>query len=210
MTNIQNETLTQPKFEFIGGYLYLDLINTQIRQHGKTIDLLDNFQQWIAWLVEAKVFTNDETQKGLQNWGNSAAGTDLLRQVKDFRQLLRRMVETILEGGTLNTKPISTINELLRSRTGHLQLEANDTKFHTKFIYEVTAPIHLLVPVAEDTAHFLSNANLSRLKVCDNPDCIRFFYDGTKNHSRRWCSMDTCGNRMKVAAYHARKRDTAS
>lgn len=29
--------------------------------------------------------------------------------------------------------------------------------------------------------------------------CILFFYDTTKNYSRRWCSMSACGNRMKVA-----------
>jgi CGNR zinc finger/Putative stress-induced transcription regulator len=44
-----------------------------------------------------------------------------------------------------------------------------------------------------------------RLKVCGNPDCGRVFYDSSRNRSARWCSMATCGNRMKGRAYRRRK-----
>jgi predicted RNA-binding Zn ribbon-like protein len=33
---------------------------------------------------------------------------------------------------------------------------------------------------------------------------LRYFYDVSKNQTRRWCSMDVCGNRAKVAAYYHR------
>jgi len=45
----------------------------------------------------------------------------------------------------------------------------------------------------------------SRLKICGNPQCQRIFYDRSKNRSGRWCSMVSCGNRMKVRAYRRRK-----
>jgi len=34
------------------------------------------------------------------------------------------------------------------------------------------------------------------------------FYDGGKNNTRRWCSMNLCGNRDKVARYRARRRES--
>jgi predicted RNA-binding Zn ribbon-like protein len=46
----------------------------------------------------------------------------------------------------------------------------------------------------------------SRLKVCGNAQCQRIFYDRSKNRSGKWCSMTSCGNRMKVRAYRRRKR----
>jgi predicted RNA-binding Zn ribbon-like protein len=44
----------------------------------------------------------------------------------------------------------------------------------------------------------------NRLKVCPDDGCAWAFYDESRNRSRRWCSMDVCGNRHKVRAYRDR------
>ncbi|MEL6311405.1 MAG: CGNR zinc finger domain-containing protein [Pseudomonadota bacterium] len=56
---------------------------------------------------------------------------------------------------------------------------------------------------------------MARLKTCPGVDCGWMFVDETKNGRRRWCSMETCGNRAKAARHYARsrrkpKRDEAS
>jgi len=60
------------------------------------------------------------------------------------------------------------------------------------------------VPVAHYAANFFATADYSAIRKCENPTCILFFYDTSKNHSRRWCSMELCGNRSKVAAFRER------
>ena len=47
----------------------------------------------------------------------------------------------------------------------------------------------------------MTAGNWNRLKVCANDACQRAFYDSSRNRSGRWCSMATCGNRMKGRAY---------
>lgn len=47
-----------------------------------------------------------------------------------------------------------------------------------------------------------------RFRMCANPDCKTVFYDRSKNHSAKWCSMSSCGNRNKVRAF--RQRHAAS
>jgi predicted RNA-binding Zn ribbon-like protein len=44
------------------------------------------------------------------------------------------------------------------------------------------------------------------LKVCNDETCTSVFYDRSKNHSGKWCSMQSCGNRNKVRAWRARQR----
>jgi CGNR zinc finger protein/putative stress-induced transcription regulator len=44
------------------------------------------------------------------------------------------------------------------------------------------------------------------LKECAGDDCNAVFFDRSKNHSGRWCSMSTCGNRAKVRAWRERRR----
>jgi hypothetical protein len=45
-----------------------------------------------------------------------------------------------------------------------------------------------------------------RLQECGAADCQSVFYDRSKNHSGKWCSMRTCGNRNKVRAWRARQQ----
>jgi predicted RNA-binding Zn ribbon-like protein len=49
-----------------------------------------------------------------------------------------------------------------------------------------------------------------RLRECSSPTCTVVFYDRTKNHTTRWCSMATCGNRDKVRRFRERERATAN
>jgi predicted RNA-binding Zn ribbon-like protein len=64
----------------------------------------------------------------------------------------------------------------------------------------------LLVPVAEAVARLLAEGDFSLVRKCESSDCTLWFYDRTKSHHRRWCSMAQCGNRMKVAAFRARRK----
>ncbi|RFU38695.1 zf-CGNR multi-domain protein [Actinomadura logoneensis] len=45
-----------------------------------------------------------------------------------------------------------------------------------------------------------------RVRKCADPDCVLWFYDLTKNGSRRWCSMEICGNRAKTARFQQAHR----
>ena len=45
----------------------------------------------------------------------------------------------------------------------------------------------------------------ARLKACSAEDCQWAFFDGSRNHSRTWCSMDVCGNRSKTRRYRSRR-----
>jgi predicted RNA-binding Zn ribbon-like protein len=49
-----------------------------------------------------------------------------------------------------------------------------------------------------------------RLKICSSDSCRYVYYDRSKNGSRRWCSMDVCGNRSKTRAYRVRRAGSAS
>jgi hypothetical protein len=54
------------------------------------------------------------------------------------------------------------------------------------------------------------DGSLHRLRECSAPTCTVVFYDRTKNHTGRWCSMATCGNRDKVRRFRERERERAS
>ncbi|MFF9839496.1 CGNR zinc finger domain-containing protein [Streptomyces sp. NPDC013740] len=53
--------------------------------------------------------------------------------------------------------------------------------------------------LAADAIHVLGGADRARIKACEGPGCAGLFLDGSRGANRRWCSMNTCGNRVKKA-----------
>ncbi|MFI6771723.1 CGNR zinc finger domain-containing protein [Nocardia sp. NPDC050412] len=63
---------------------------------------------------------------------------------------------------------------------------------------------HALTTLLADVATAVAAGTWSRLKTCREPSCRWAFYDHSRNRGRTWCSMDVCGNRVKVRASHRR------
>ena len=63
----------------------------------------------------------------------------------------------------------------------------------------------LLTKIAIELVKLLSSKEFKYLKKCDNHKCSLYFIDTSKNHSRRWCSMEICGNRAKVSKFNKKK-----
>ncbi len=65
---------------------------------------------------------------------------------------------------------------------------------------------HLAVDGGMALAQVVAAGETDRLQVCDAPDCQAVLIDLSRNRSKRYCDARTCGNRLNVAAYRARKR----
>ncbi|GAA0401314.1 hypothetical protein Acor_38660 [Acrocarpospora corrugata] len=65
---------------------------------------------------------------------------------------------------------------------------------------------HLAADCGVALAHVLVEGERDRLRSCAAPDCSHVFVDESRNRSRVYCDSRTCGNRMHVAAYRARRR----
>jgi predicted RNA-binding Zn ribbon-like protein len=81
--------------------------------------------------------------------------------------------------------------------------------------------VHYFAPGASLADHLAADGGMAlaflvvagerkRLRRCDAPDCRHAFVDLSRNRSRRYCDSRTCGNRLHVAAYRARRREAAS
>ncbi|WP_246856811.1 CGNR zinc finger domain-containing protein [Brenneria corticis] len=64
----------------------------------------------------------------------------------------------------------------------------------------------MLGPIAELAASLISEKSFELVRKCEHPECSLWFYDRTKAHRRRWCSMALCGNRAKVARFRRQQK----
>jgi len=196
-------------FLFVGNHLCLDFINTQMIVHGVLTDLLDDFSDLVTWLVQAGALDESEEREVVKTWRGQKEGAHTFEEARTFRGILRGMVERIVAGKPIPQPAVEAINRLLRRHVGYAQLVRVQDGFERTFCSESSPATRLLVPLAESASHLLCSGDLSLVKKCQNPACVLYFYDTTKNHARHWCCMSTCGNRMKVAAHYERKRSKA-
>jgi predicted RNA-binding Zn ribbon-like protein len=204
MTSSKNSL--ENRFLFVGNYLCLDFINTEMVVAGQPVDRLSRFDNLVAWLVQAQTLDAKQAEEILGNWKSRPEAESNLKEAIKLRASLREMAERLVKGKTVPQSTMAAINEWLAHQTGHAELKRARGGFEKRFRAEFREPAQLLWPVAESAADLLCYADLTLVKKCENPACVLFFYDTTKNHSRRWCSMSACGNRMKVAAHYQRLR----
>ncbi|MFC7307732.1 CGNR zinc finger domain-containing protein [Streptomyces monticola] len=69
---------------------------------------------------------------------------------------------------------------------------------------------HLAADGGMALAFFIVAGEQERLRRCEAPDCQHAFVDLSRNRSRRYCDSRTCGNRLHVAAYRARRKEAAT
>lgn len=204
-----NESQHQQEFAFVGNHLCLDFVNTLVIQNGETVDLLRTFDDLMAWSVQAKTLEPLTAQEMTRRWRASGKADKAFDQAIELRAGLREMAERSAKGQKAAGQVLlDGVNDALRARIGHAEIVKTKSGYETRNHVELTEPIHLLVPVAESAADLLSHGDLTLIRKCQNPECILYFYDTTKNHARRWCSMSGCGNRAKVAAHYRRMRQS--
>lgn len=126
---------------------------------------------------------------------------------------LREGLRALLAGN--NAEPVTsprpdgldpTARTQLVTLTAALPLRLDVSSIPPRLVPQSSEPIdHALTILLADVATAVSAGTWPRLKACREPSCRWAFYDQSRNHGRTWCSMNVCGNRVKVRASQRRR-----
>lgn len=201
-------TAATVRFVFVGHHRALDFVNTEIASEGRPRDLLTSLDDLVGWLVRAGALDGGTARAALARWAGRRQGESVVGAARALRAVLRRTAHAWFEGKPTPRATVARVNELLARGTGTSRIvpAADGGGFTVERHVRVEQPEDLLVPIAEAAADLLCHADPGRVRQCAHPDCVLYFLDGTKNGTRRWCDMRTCGNRTNAAAYYRRRR----
>jgi predicted RNA-binding Zn ribbon-like protein len=197
--------LDTSKFYLVGNNLSVDFVNTRIRENGAPKELLESFDDLIAWAARANLSNLSQAKALLQDWSGRPKAAQVLKLALKFREMLWEMVIDAVRGAAIKPAVVEEINIVMKAEKGYAEVVRTEEGFEKRFRADFSDPGQLLAPIAEAAADLLCYGNLAYLKKCEGADCVLHFYDTTKNHSRRWCNMAACGNRAKVAAFYQRQ-----
>jgi len=191
--------IPQPVRRFVGGRLALDFVNIV------PIDKALSWEQFIAFLESAGIVTPERGSELLAlNRSDAQAAKSLLGKAQRLGSALRMAFDTLLHKQKIAREWIEPVNEVMRITEGHDELNYSDHGWEIEFVARESSLEWLLAAVARSAAEIIAEGAQARLRICANPHCGLFFYDTSRTHQRRWCSMTVCGNRHKVAAFARR------
>jgi predicted RNA-binding Zn ribbon-like protein len=193
-------------FLFVGNHLALDFLNTRPILEGTHRELLPNASALARWLVASEMIT-PRTGKALSRvWSCSRDHEAFVAKLTAFRERFRAAVLRLEDGRTPHDAFLAEINALLKEYPQRRSLARRGSKIVLHSVFELRRPDDAWTPIVAAVANLLSKVDPSRIRKCEAESCVVHFCDISKKGSRRWCSMNVCGNKLKVAAYQRRRR----
>ncbi len=130
-----------------------------------------------------------------------------LDAMRELRTELRKIFESVAAGD--EDDAMERLNSLLIQHPIHPQVSGHDgQRWHLHLTESGSVPDRYAAGAAMGLAVYISDHGIERLGRCQSQSCGNVFFDNTTNRSRRYCS-DRCASRANVAAYRARRRESA-
>jgi predicted RNA-binding Zn ribbon-like protein len=194
-------------FDFASGDLSLDFANTaNWHASEKPEEMLKQVADLIDWGEAAGLLTPDIAAK-LRDMEQEEPekANRAFRSALQLREALYHIFRNHYSGESIPADDLACLNAWIREAMEHIQLTPKDGEIQWAWTSDISGIHLILLPVARAAAELLTSDKASRVRECeDDRGCGYLFIDQSKNHSRRWCSMESCGNRAK-ARRHQKK-----
>lgn len=200
-----------PELEMLGGDLGLDFANTVDRDRtgGTRHEYLYTYGSLVDWARLARII-EDHTHARLRDLASRDPVTaeQALRDALELRRAVQDVFSEIASGVDPAPADLDVLQNYFRRAVEMSRLRQRHGTFVWKQVEEPHYLDQILCPIAMSVVDLLRHGRLDRIKRCPGDDghCGWLFLDTTKNRSRRWCSMQTCGSRDKMRRLYRRKK----
>lgn len=193
---------------FVGGELCLDFANSvDSWLDPRATDKVASPADWLAWCATARLISETEARALHRTAQQSAAAAQQhLERVRSLRGALYRVVTRSIEDRAPARADLARLDAAISEAHAHRRMVFAGGRYAQRWNGDGSFD-RLIWPIAASAESLLLDPQLlARLHQCPGPNCGWVFLDTSKNRSRRWCSMRTCGNLAKAHRHYARVR----
>lgn len=192
------------------GELCLDFANTN-RWHASSHpeETLFNYEDLIAWARKLEVLTPQEANQLLrESHRRPDESRKIFERGTELREAIYRIVVSHLYEQSPAPDDLSRLNRELEQAHRYLQISLTESGFQLIWTKDSTNLDRVIWHVARSALELLTSTELlSRVGQCaDDRGCGWLFIDWSRNHTRRWCDINDCGNRAKQRRHYERSR----
>jgi predicted RNA-binding Zn ribbon-like protein len=192
-------------FQLVGGHPAVDLVNTLDWRFGTRDpqELLRSYGDLLRFTEQSGILTPHQARQ-LRRLGEANLEMRALQRAVQLREALAEILYAYIDGRTPARSSIEKLERCIHAARLRQQLHWKQGNVEWEWGgNDAALPVWALALSASD---LLFAGALHRVRACGNPDCRWLFLDTSKNHTRQWCDMKLCGNRMKARRFKAQRK----
>ena len=196
------------EFQLVAGHLALDFANTLDYRYDpdRLIDLLPSYERFLGFCGQSGIIRAAQMRKLLDGLGE-VDSRRILKEVIELREVLYSLILSAVRGRSPHESDLRALNRFLSEVRAMDEVVWHKRSF-VRSLRDVTerpdGPLRLVVDAA---VVLITSSDIYNVRECSENTCRWFFLDRSRNHSRRWCDMQLCGNRSKAKRFYARTRN---
>ena len=194
-------------FKLFAEHPALELVNTlDFRFSATPQELLPSYADLLRFAAQLRLITAEQARK-LGRTVRSHDGQRVLASAVELREALAAALYAWVDGHKPAAGQVELLERQFHAAALHRSLGSGDERLVWSWAgleQHAELPLWMLAQSASD---LLVSEDARLVKGCGDPTCRWLFLDLSKNHTRRWCDMKTCGNRMKARRHQARLQE---
>ncbi len=185
----------------------LDFANTLAYRGSTATESLHTFADLLKWCGDAGVIP-PRLAPQLRGWSEKHPKriADVFSEAIALREMIYRVFHAVASGANPDDADLDLLNRALRDAPLRIAVQRGAGRFGWQVEDSKTSAGSLLAPVLWSAGDLLVGPQLVKLRECSNDKCLWLFLDDSKNGTRRWCSMQACGNRAKAHRHYLRQK----
>ena len=200
---------SRSRFSFLGGDPSVDFVNTVDSWLGDApVDKLKSYSDLLDWSEQADLATPGLISSLRKEASRRQRDSErVLRKARALRRHLYGILTATAAGDAPKAADLNAVTSLARKAAAHSRLERYDDGF--AWVLDQAKGSELDWPIwelARSAVALLTSASTKHVRQCADNTCGWLFIDRSRNHSRRWCDMSSCGNRAKARRNYARQK----
>lgn len=198
-------------FDLCGGHPALDFVNSldnRFRADGPN-EMLPSYADLLRFLEESGLLTRQQA-RALSKTITPEVAAPVLDATRELREATAAVFYGSLERQRPQQQDLELLEKHFMSASRHRELqwgEDSQTPAGLSWSWGRNAsdPRLPVWTVALSVSDILLSPDMARVRTCAVDTCRWLFLDTSKNHTRRWCNMKVCGNRVKARRFQARR-----
>ncbi|MFH8487696.1 CGNR zinc finger domain-containing protein [Streptomyces longisporoflavus] len=178
----------------LGAVLATSFTGTLSERHGEAVERIPVPHRLVDWLAVYGLAVNSCT----------TAQLDLAR---DLREAIHAAATAAAVGDALPAAAVAVINDRsAQGRAAAILTPEGERRWRLSSASRVEDALGV---IAADAISIIAGERDGKLALCASPTCRAAFFDTSQSRTRKWCDMNTCGNRQKKARFNANQRRSA-
>lgn len=195
---MKNVNFISTELRLDGNHICLDFINTIYDRRAKKLrDLILSQEDWVAWLKRVDFMVGEKGQADFD-----------LKKIIELRELLYKIFNALILKQEPSKRDMHKFEKWVLKLYKSIQFSFENGTIVEHLQINQSDLNSYLLPIVKAAKELMLSKQINRIKDCGH--CGWLYLDTSKNNSRRWCSMNTCGSQIKAQRYYRNKKKTTA